>query len=324
MPRSILLLVFLAGATLVRAEAPGRLEGLAKDEAGNRLPGVTVDVHAVAGALDRTATTDGEGHFALADLPPGRYQANFRLPAFATSVRTLDVAAGARARLEVTLRVALSADVLVTSPRTFRSLTDLDEPVNGLLGLAEAGSTGVVTAEQIEERPLYRVGEVFEAVPGVVISQHSGEGKANQYYIRGFNIDHGTDLATWVAGAPVNMPTQAHGQGYSDNNFLIPELVSGIQYQKGTYSAEEGDFSAAGAINVNYLNFLDHRIAKVEGGPDRFGRVLYAASSSLGRGHLLYAGEAYHSDGPGCAPTTTGSGTGSSASARATSRTVSA
>ena len=117
-------------------------------------------------------------------------------------------------------------------------------------------------------RPVFRSGEIFEAVPGVVISQHSGEGKANQYYVRGFNIDHGTDLSSWVAGAPVNMPTHAHGQGYSDNNFLIPELVSGVQYQKGTYSAEEGDFSAAGAVNVNYLSVLDRRIAKVEGGPD--------------------------------------------------------
>ena len=208
------------------------------------------------------------------------------------------VGTDATVTVTVTMRVALSADVLVTGTRTFRSLTDMDEPVNGLLGLAEAGSVGVVTAKEIEERPVFRSGEVYEAVPGVVISQHSGEGKANQYYVRGFNIDHGTDLATWVAGAPVNMPTHAHGQGYSDNNFLIPEPVSGVQYQKGTYSAEEGDFSAAGAINVNYLNVLDHRIAKVEGGHDRFGRVLFAASSKIGRGNLLYAGEAYHSDGP--------------------------
>ena len=103
-------------------------------------------------------------------------------------------------------------------------------------------------------------------MPGVVVSQHSGEGKANQYYVRGFNIDHGTDLATSVAGVPMNMPTHAHGQGYSDNNFLIPELVSGVQYQKGTYDAEEGDFSAAGAINVNYLNVLDRPLVKLEGG----------------------------------------------------------
>lgn len=283
---------------MARAAERGRLEGQVKDETGAPLPGVVVDVHSVAEAEDRPATTDTDGHFKLSELPAGRYQVDFRLPSFATSVRTADVPGGGAATLDVTLRIALNADVLVTGRRTFRSLSDLDEPVNGLLGLAEAGSTGVVTAKQIEQRPVFRSGEVFEAVPGVVISQHSGEGKANQYYVRGFNIDHGTDLATFVVGTPINMPTHAHGQGYSDNNFLVPELISGVQYQKGTYSAEEGDFSAAGSINVNYLNVLDQRIAKVEGGQDRFGRAVFAASSAVGRGHLLYAGEAYHSDGP--------------------------
>jgi hypothetical protein len=245
-----------------------------------------------------TLATDGQGAFEATDLAPGRYEVAFRLPSFATSLRTVEVASGSAARVEAMLRIALSAEVLVTGTRTFRSLTDLDEPASGLLGLAEAASTGVVTAEQIGHRPVFRSGEVYEAVPGILVSQHSGEGKANQYYVRGFNIDHGTDLATWVAGAPVNMPSHAHGQGYSDNNFLIPELVSGVQFQKGTYSAEEGDFSAAGAINVNYLHVLDERIVKVEGGQDRFGRVLLAASSKLGAGQLLYAGEATHSDGP--------------------------
>jgi hypothetical protein len=173
---------------------------------------VTVEVHAQAGPADRSVTTDAGGAFEVGDLPPGRYQVAFRLPSFATAVRTVEVGSGSTAAVEATLRIALSADVLVTGKRTFRSLTDLDEPVGGLLGLAEAGSTGVVTARQIEQRPAFRSGELYEAVPGVVISQHGGEGKANQYYVRGFNIDHGTDFASWVAGAPVNMPTHAHGQ----------------------------------------------------------------------------------------------------------------
>jgi TonB-dependent receptor-like protein/carboxypeptidase family protein len=290
------LLAALLSCAAVHAQTAGRLEGRAVDETQNPLPGVAVGVH--GGPVERDAVTDADGRFAMEAVPPGRYQVDFRLPAFATSVRAVEVATGGTARVEATLRVALSADVLVTGRRTFRSLSDLDEPVNGLLGLAEAGSVGVVTAQQIGQRPVYRSGEVFEAVPGVVVSQHSGEGKANQYYVRGFNIDHGTDLATWVAGAPINMPTHAHGQGYSDNNFLVPELVSGVQYQKGTYDATEGDFSAAGHINVNYLNVLDRPLAKVEGGGDRFGRALFAASTRVGRGHLLYAGEAYHSDGP--------------------------
>jgi hypothetical protein len=294
----VMLTLWLGAATSLPADPLGRLRCAARDESGRALPGVTIGIHAAGGVVARTVTTDAQGALEIGDLPAGRYQVDFRLPGFATSVRTVDVAPGATARVEVTLRIALNADVLVTGRRTFRSLTDLDEPVNGLLGLASAGSEGVVGARQIEERPIYRPGDIFEAVPGVVISQHSGGGKANQFYVRGFNLDHGTDLATWVAGAPVNMPTHAHGQGYSDVNFLIPELVSGVQYQKGTYDAQEGDFSAAGAVNVNYLNFLDHPRFKLEGGQNRFGRALFAASSPLGQGHLLYAAEASHNDGP--------------------------
>jgi hypothetical protein len=276
----------------------GRIRGAVVDDAGQPLPGVSVGVRGADGGSTRSFNTDAKGGFEAAGLPPGPYQVDFRLPGYATSVREVTLAADATAEVKATLRLALTTDVLVTSPRTFRNLTDLDEPVNGLLGLASAGSEGVVSAREIAQRPIYRSGEVYESVPGVVVSQHSGEGKANQYYVRGFNIDHGTDLATSVAGVPVNMPTHAHGQGYSDNNFLIPELVSGVQFQKGTYDATEGDFSAAGNINVNYLNVLDRPLAKLEGGEGRFGRALVAASSRLGRGHLLYAAEAYHADGP--------------------------
>jgi hypothetical protein len=290
-------LALVAGAA-VAADSTGRVQGTVRDEAGNPLSGVTVGVYALAGDASRSVASDASGAFDAPDFPTGRYRLDFRLPGFATAVHTVDVEPSRTVRCDVTLRLAMNADVLVTGRRTFRNLADLDEPVNGLLGLANAGSEGVVTAEQMAERPVYRAADVFEAVPGVVISQHSGEGKANQYYVRGFNIDHGTDLATWVAGVPTNMPSHAHGQGYSDNNFLIPELVSGVQFQKGTYDAREGDFSAAGAINVNYLNVLDRSVVKLEAGEDRFGRALVASSLGVGRGHLLYAGEASHSDGP--------------------------
>src|SRR4029077_5168508 len=125
-----------------------------------------------------------------------------------------------------------------------------------LVGIANAATQGAVTASQLEARPLLRVGDVLETIPGVVISQHSGEGKANQYYLRGFNLDHGTDFATTIAGVPGNMPTHAHGQRSSDLNFAIPELISGIQYSKGTYSAEDGDFSSAGSARISYRNAL--------------------------------------------------------------------
>src|SRR5687768_14072982 len=108
-----------------------------------------------------------------------------------------------------------------------------------------SASAGVVTSEQLDLRPVLRTGELLEVVPGLIVTQHSGDGKANQYFLRGFNLDHGTDLATSVDGVPVNMPTHAHGQGYTDINFIIPELVNSIDYRKGTYYADTGNFSAA-------------------------------------------------------------------------------
>ena len=103
---------------------------------------------------------------------------------------------------------------------------------------------------------MLRTGEVLEVVPGLIVTQHSGDGKANQYFLRGFNLDHGTDFAARVEGMPVNMPTHAHGQGYSDINFMIPELIEHIEYKKGTYYADEGNFSAAGAVDVTYQRAL--------------------------------------------------------------------
>ena len=139
-------------------------------------------------------------------------------------------------------------------------------------------------------------------MPGVVVSQHSGEGKANQYYVRGFNIDHGTALALSGAGMPVNLPTNGHGQGYADLIFVIPELLGDSQFKKGTYFAEEGDFSAAGAIHRNYLTVLERPIVKAEAGEDGFRRVLVAASPRVGGGHVLAAFELEANDGPWVRP----------------------
>ncbi|HEY6137678.1 MAG TPA: TonB-dependent receptor [Thermoanaerobaculia bacterium] len=192
--------------------------------------------------------------------------------------------------------------IVVTAKQTFRNLADLDEPVNDLIGIADAAAEGVVTAKEIERRPFQRAGEILETVPGVIVSQHSGEGKANQYYLRGFNLDHGTDIAVTAAGVPVNMPTHAHGQGYADANFLIPELIGGVQYKKGPYYADEGDFASAGAVNINYVSILDKPVALVQGGTASFGRALFAASPQLGGGVLLYALEAGRNNGPWVRP----------------------
>ncbi len=147
---------------------------------------------------------------------------------------------------------------------------------------------GTVTARRVETRPALRPGELLEYVPGVIITQHSGDGKANQYFLRGFNLDHGTDFAIDVAGMPVNMPTHAHGQGYADLNFLIPELVSGIDYRKGPYYAEVGDFSSAGAASIHYANSLPYTIGAVTIGEHAYKRALLAGSPNFGGGTLLY------------------------------------
>jgi len=168
----------------------------------------------------------------------------------------------------------------------------------GLIGESRAASEGIVLAIQLEGRPVLRPGEVLEVVPGLVVTQHSGDGKANQYFLRGFNLDHGTDFATRVDGIPVNMPTHAHGQGYSDINFLIPELVEKVRYRKGTYFADEGNFSAAGAADIAYRRDLDGSLASLTLGEDEYYRALIAGAPEIGGGTLLGALDYSTADGP--------------------------
>ncbi|MBS0660451.1 MAG: TonB-dependent receptor plug domain-containing protein [Verrucomicrobia bacterium] len=169
------------------------------------------------------------------------------------------------------------------------------------LEIAETSSQGSVGATDLARRPLLRRGELLEAVPGVIITQHSGDGKANQYFLRGFNLDHGTDFATSVDGLPVNLRTHGHGQGYSDLNFLIPELVQRVDFGKGPFLAEAGDFSAAGSAHFRLVTDLPRGLASVTVGQDRFFRLLLADSWRAGPGRdgrLTAAFEAGYYDGP--------------------------
>ncbi|MBG9388586.1 TonB-dependent receptor [Caenimonas sp. DR4.4] len=166
------------------------------------------------------------------------------------------------------------------------------------VGSSDAASQGSVSARLIATRPTERTGEILEFVPGLIVSQHSGDGKANQYYLRGFNLDHGTDFATFVDGMPVNMRSHAHGQGYTDLNFLIPELVSRIDYRKGPYYAEEGDFASAGAAHLRLMDTLPAGIASLTLGQNRYTRALLAKSTAAGAGQLLYALDLARNDGP--------------------------
>ncbi len=202
-----------------------------------------------------------------------------------------------------------SAQPSANAPNTPLASASSTEPVrlpemvvrgraDSLVGMADSASQGTVGAEQLDSRTLSRPGEVLETVPGVIVTQHSGAGKANQFFLRGFNLDHGTDFATSVDGVPVNLPTHGHGQGYTDLNFVLPELVERVNYRKGPYSAELGDFSSAGAADLEYFQALPQSIAQVEGGSYGYARGLVASSPKLGPGHLLYGLELFHHDGP--------------------------
>ncbi len=159
-------------------------------------------------------------------------------------------------------------------------------------------SQGAVSAEDLADLPLLRRGELLESVPGMVVTQHSGDGKANQYFLRGFNLDHGTDFAFSIDDVPVNLPSHAHGQGYSDLNFLIPELVDSIDFKKGPFYPEVGDFSGAGAANIRLVETLPEGIANVQLGQFGYARALLANSEKVGAGSLLFALEYNHYDGP--------------------------
>jgi outer membrane receptor protein involved in Fe transport len=169
---------------------------------------------------------------------------------------------------------------------------------DSLIGLADSATQGTVGAKQLETRPTARAGEILETVPGIIITQHAGGGKANQYFLRGFNLDHGTDFATSLDGMPVNLPSHGHGQGYTDLNIVIPELVQRVNYEKGVYYAGNGDFASAGAAHLESFTVLPQSLAILEGGMYGFGRAVYAASPKVGQGTLLYGVEAYHYDGP--------------------------
>lgn len=198
----------------------------------------------------------------------------------------------------------LVSSVLVTLPLlSHEEVLDLPElEVEGreaqLVGEAISASQGFIAQQDLENRPILRVGELLEAIPGMIATQHSGAGKANQYFLRGFNLDHGTDFATFVDGMPVNMVSHGHGQGYTDINFVIPELTGTIAYKKGPYYSDVGDFSSAGSAEFKTVNSLDKDKVELSIGEDQHYRALIAGSQALGKGTFLFGLENETDNGP--------------------------
>lgn len=190
-----------------------------------------------------------------------------------------------------------------TTSDTQQSLSPMEEiTVWGrgisLLGSADSASQGLVGYSDFSTRPLLRVGELVEVVPGMIATQHSGSGKANQYFLRGMNLDHGTDFSVHFEGVPVNFRTHAHGQGYLDINFMIPELVETVSYRKGTYYADVGDFSGAGSASFKTYDRLERGFAELTAGEDGYQRIVAAESFDIGQSSLLIGAEVQYQDGP--------------------------
>jgi outer membrane receptor protein involved in Fe transport len=168
-----------------------------------------------------------------------------------------------------------------------------------LLGAADAASEGTIAGADLLVRPMLKTAELLEAVPGTVAVQHSGSGKANQYFLRGFNLDHGTDFTTVIDGMPMNFRTHGHGQGYLDVNGMLPETVERIDYRKGTYRADLGDFSMAGAALVTTIDRLDETYIALEGGEFSWQRLGAGGTLDLADdAALTFLGEFKSYDGP--------------------------
>jgi hypothetical protein len=205
-----------------------------------------------------------------------------------------------------------------TAPVRKRSSTDRGRPVARRVAAPTAGAGGAgvmpgastaqaplaaasektISGAEVNARPLSRPAEALEVAPGLIITQHSGDGKANQYFLRGVNLDHGTDLAISIDGMPVNMRTHGHGQGYADINFLIPELISSVNVRKGPYFVDEGDFSSVGAIHVSLIDSVARTMASITSGSFGYNRAFGVTSGKVGEGNLLVAAEANLYNGP--------------------------
>ncbi|TLX50947.1 TonB-dependent receptor [Pseudoalteromonas ruthenica] len=169
---------------------------------------------------------------------------------------------------------------------------------SGLIGESISASSGVIGQGEIDSRAMLRSAEMLEFIPGMAVTQHSGSGKANQYFIRGFNLDHGTDFATYIDGMPINMRSHGHGQGYTDLNFIIPETIATITYQKGSYHAEQGDFSSAGSAYFHLADNPTHQQLTLSIGEDNYTRAVAMASVAAGQGKVIGAAQWQGYDGP--------------------------
>jgi Carboxypeptidase regulatory-like domain/TonB dependent receptor/TonB-dependent Receptor Plug Domain len=273
---------------IANAQGTAQLSGTVADTSGAVIAGATVQLRSANGSALSTTQSDTYGSFIISGLSAGSYRLVVSSPGFETKEVPVTIAANEPpAPLPISLAVS-SVNTSVTVPGRQDSL----------LGIADSAAQGTVGAAEIQDRPILRSGEILETIPGVIITQHAGGGKANQYFLRGFNLDHGTDFAILLDGMPLNLPSHAHGEGYADMNIVIPEFVERADYEKGPYYADVGNYGSAGSAHLEFYKTLPQNFFQVEGGVYGFGRFVFGVSHKLFKGNLLYGGEAYHDNGP--------------------------
>jgi len=266
---------------------PHQLSGTVVDTSGAAIAWATVLVRSANGPLEITTQADRNGSFIISGLSAGDYRLVVSSPDFQTKEMPITIGT---TEASAPLRISLAVGPVSTS-------VNVQGREDNLIGIADSATQGTVGATEIEDRPILRSGEILETVPGLIITQHAGGGKANQYFLRGFNLDHGTDFAVFLDGMPLNLPSHAHGEGYADMNAVTPEFVQRLNYEKGPYYADIGNYSSAGSANVVFYKTFPQNFFIVDGG-DGFARAVFGVSQKFGPGTLLYGGEAYYDDGP--------------------------
>jgi TonB dependent receptor/Carboxypeptidase regulatory-like domain/TonB-dependent Receptor Plug Domain len=267
---------------------PPQLSGTVVDASGAVIAGATVLVRSANGTVQITTRSNKNGSFIISGRSAGNYRLVVSSPGFETKEIPVTIGTG---EAPAPLRISLGVSTVSTT-------INVEGRQGSLIGIAASATQGMVGATEIQDRPILRSGEVLETVPSLMITQHAGGGKANQYFLRGFNLDHGTDFAIFLDGMPLNLPSHAHGEGYADMNTVIAELVERVDYEKGPYYADVGNYGSAGSAHVVFFKTLPRNFSKVEGGMYGYGRAVFGVSQKLGLGNLLYGGEAYHDDGP--------------------------
>ena len=280
---SLCLLIICCQVLTLQAQTAASLSGTITDEVTARpLEGVNI----LLLELNQGAATDAEGRYEISDITPGPYTLIIRMVGYDTYEESIS--------LQATIPLNLDVSLTRSPIHLGEILAQADRPYS-------TASSSTIRSFDLITRPVQSAQDLLNLTPGLVTAQHAGGGKAEQIFLRGFDADHGTDVAIAVDGMPVNMVSHGHGQGYADLHFLIPETVEKIEVAKGPYDAQYGNLATAGAISFKTKDHLEHNLVHLEGGRFNTGKLtaLYQIplSNTTHQG-AYFGGQFYNSDGP--------------------------